>query len=174
LRERVREREREREGERERECERERERDRERERERKRERERGRERERERARASTYKKKRLIWSRAARTSMLQSPAYSSWNVICVHLNRCSVHKCCCCCCYCHLLTCACCCVYTGASKEQASLQASSVLLGSPASGVTPRLHTEGDMPPLQRPTLMSTALLLKKMEALSMVSVYRR
>jgi len=47
------------------------------------------------------------------------------------------------------------------------MQASSVLLGSPASGMT-RVHTEGDMPPLQRPTLLSTAHLLKKMEALSM------
>lgn len=60
---------------------------------------------------------------------------------------------------------------TVAPKEQPSMQASSVLLGSPASGMTPRMHTEGDLPPLQRPTLMSTALLLKKMEALSMVGV---
>ena len=57
------------------------------------------------------------------------------------------------------------------TPKDPSIQASSVLLGSPASGVT-RMHTEGDLPPLQRPTLLSTAHLLRRMEALSMVCAF--
>ncbi len=55
-------------------------------------------------------------------------------------------------------------------SAEPSVQASSVLLGSPASGMTRTHTTEADaLPPLQRPTLLSTAHLLRKMETLGMV-----
>lgn len=57
-----------------------------------------------------------------------------------------------------------------ADADGPSNQASSVLLGSPASGVT-RTHAEGGLPPLQRPSLLTTAHLLRRMEALGLVRV---